>query len=128
MPVVTIVLAALLIVLGAAGYAASGMAAPTALIPAGFGIVFAALGAAARKEPLRKHAMHAAAALALIGFLATAAGVIEVFAMLAGDAPEQPLASSSKAVMALALAAFLVLCVRSFRAARKARVTGSQEQ
>ena len=127
MPAATIALGALLTVLGAAGYVAGGMASPTALIPAGFGIVFALLGVLAGKEPLRKHAMHAAAALALIGFAATAGGVVETLAMLAGSAPERPLASFSKAVMALASAVFLVLCIRSFRAARKARESAGAE-
>ena len=127
MPAAAVVLGAFLTVLGAAGYAASGMASPTALIPAGFGVVFVLLGILARREPLRKHAMHAAAALALIGFAATAGGIGETLGMLAGGAPERPLASLSKAVMALASAGFLVLCIRSFRAARKARESGGPQ-
>src|SRR4051812_31929578 len=63
----------LLIIIGIAGYAygmSSGAASPTALIPAGFGLVIAGIGAAAAAKPdFRMHLMHAAVLVALIGFL-----------------------------------------------------------
>jgi TRAP-type C4-dicarboxylate transport system permease large subunit len=66
----------LLIIIGIAGYANGLMterASLTALIPAVFGALLAVFGyIAGAKEDLRKHMMHAAAAVALIGFLLTA--------------------------------------------------------
>lgn len=127
MPVVTIALGGILIVLGVVGYTASGMVSLTALIPAAFGIVFGALGVLARKKLLLKHAMHGAAVLALLGFLATANGVFEMFSAFAGDEAARPQASLAKAIMAVLLAVFLVLCVRSFRAAGKARRAAAEK-
>ena len=43
-------------------------ATPTALIPSGVGLVLVVLGAVAEGR-LRKHAMHAAAAVGVLGFL-----------------------------------------------------------
>ena len=110
-----------LVVLGAGSYFASGQASPTALIPAGFGIVLAALGLIARNASATKHAMHAAAVVALAGFAGSANGLPDLLKLLAGGELEHPLASLAKSVMALALAAFLGLCVQSFRQARRAR-------
>ena len=55
----------ILIVLGLAAYFLTGRVSVTALIPAFFGAVFVILALVARNEPARKHAMHAAVALAL---------------------------------------------------------------
>jgi hypothetical protein len=112
----------LLILLGVVGYVATGMVSVTALIPAAFGLLLALLGLLARQEALRKHAMHAAAALALVGFLAT----VSVFAgplpaLLAGGDVARPAAVISRAVMAILMLVFLVLCIKSFRDARLAR-------
>jgi uncharacterized membrane protein (UPF0136 family) len=71
MPKITLIFAALLIVLGILGYVLTGSQHPTALIPTYFGIVFAILGLLVTFKPTtRKHAMHAAVTLALLGFLA----------------------------------------------------------
>ena len=110
-----------LIVLAVGAYLASGQASATALIPAPFGIVLVALGLIARKASSTKHAMHAAAVVALVGFAGSANGLPELFKLLAGGAVERPLAGVAKSLMALVLASFLVLCIQSFRQARKAR-------
>ncbi len=121
MPIVTVALGGILILLGVGGYVASGMVSATALIPAGFGILFEVCGVLARKESLLKHAMHGAAVLALVGFFGTISGIIEVLSMVAGAEVTRPQASIAKAIMAVLMVAFLVLCIRSFRAARLAR-------
>lgn len=110
-----------LLILGVGAYFASGQASPTALIPAPFGIALVALGLIARKASSTKHAMHAAAVLALVGFAGSANGLPDLFRLLAGGAVERPLAAVAKSLMALVLASFLVLCIQSFRQARKAR-------
>jgi hypothetical protein len=110
----------LLILLGAAGYVGSGMESPTALIPAVFGALLVIAGAVARNESRRKHAMHAAAMVGLLGFLGSAPGLLELPALLGGEAA-RPAAVASKSAMAALCAIFVGLCVRSFIAARKGR-------
>ena len=62
-----IVFGMLLTLLGLAGYFLTGASSPTALIPAIFGVLLLVLGFLARSEATRKHAMHAAATVALVG-------------------------------------------------------------
>ena len=108
-----------LILMGLGGYLATGMASVTALIPAFFGLPIAVLGQIAKNEARRKHAMHGAVLLGLIGFLGSARGLLALPQLLAGTA-ERPTAVAMQALMALLLAVFVVLCVRSFIAARRA--------
>jgi hypothetical protein len=77
---------ALLIGLGAWGYlgAEEVHRSVTALIPAFVGLPLLLLGFLAFKEKMRKHAMHAAAAIGLLGFVAAAARLIIVLAGAAG--------------------------------------------
>jgi len=115
---ITLFCGTLLIAVGAVGF---GMKDPqhsglTALIPAGFGVVFVLLGLLARKDKLRKHVMHAAAALGLLGFV----GAVIGFVIGSRAATVKPLALGCQAAMALICAAFVGLCVNSFIQARKA--------
>ena len=112
----TIVFGVLMIALGLAGYVGTGRASVTALIPAAFGILLAVLGALSFDERRRKQTMHAAAAIGVIGFLGTAGALVGV---LAGG--EVSSAVIARALMAILMAVFVGLCVRSFIAARKAR-------
>jgi hypothetical protein len=112
----TIVFGILLTLLGVAGYVLSGMTSFTALIPAVFGLLLLALGFLARSESMRKHAMHAAAVVALVG----CAGAL--FPLLRTTGGVRPgLAVFSQVAMVVLTALFVVLCVRSFIAARRAR-------
>ena len=52
----------------------------------------------------------------------TIMGLIQWFQMLAGATLKNPPATESKAVMALLCLIYVALCVRSFIAARKARL------
>ena len=63
----TILFGVLLTALGVAGYFLTGAVSPTALIPTWFGLPLVALGYVSRSEAMRKHAMHAAATIALVG-------------------------------------------------------------
>jgi hypothetical protein len=119
MPNITIGFALALIALGFAGYIPTG--AKTALIPARCGILLLVCGILAKKDNLRKHAMHGAAMLALLGFLGSAGGLLKLPAALSGAAGIIPAAVFAKSVMAILMLVFLVLCVRSFIAARKNR-------
>ena len=59
----------LLIVWSVVTYFISGGASLTAFIPAGFGLLIALFGAIGIKEGARKHAMHGAALVGLLGLL-----------------------------------------------------------
>ena len=109
---------ALLVLTGVGGYAA--YEALTALIPVAFGVLLGICGLVARKEHLRKHAMHAAAAVALLGFVPSVPGLLGIPALLAGQAA-RPAAVVLRSLMALLCLGFLVVAVRSFIAARRAR-------
>ena len=122
----TIVFGAALAALGLGGYAWTG--AVTSLIPAGFGLVLALCGALAAKEELRKHAMHAAAAVGLIGFLipAVMAGpklpaLLSQGHVARADGSDATRAVVMQLVMALICLAFVALCVNSFVQARLLR-------
>ena len=112
----TIVFGALLALLGVGGYFVSGAASVTALIPAFFGLPLIVLGFLARSDSMRRHAMHGAAVLALVG----CAGALFSL-MRTPSGPRSPVAVFSQAAMVVLTAAFVALCVRSFKAARLAR-------
>lgn len=120
MPLIAIVCGVLLIGVGIAGYTLSNAAdRGTALIPAGVGVLLVLAGAVVQaRPPLRKHVMHAAAAVGLLGFLAAAGRLAMV---LADDKPNSPLGLFSLTCMAVICAAFTILCVKSFIDARRNR-------
>ncbi|MDX9757780.1 MAG: hypothetical protein RBU27_01355 [Bacteroidota bacterium] len=116
-------LGALLIILGAVGYLASGAESVTALIPAFFGIPILILGLLGRKEHLRKHMMHAVAALALLGFAGSVRGLGALMSMLGGHDVPRPLATIMQSLMALFTFAFVLFAIKSFIDARRQRVS-----
>ena len=112
---------AVLIVLGIAGYFGSGMVSMTALIPAAFGLVLLVLGVIARDPEKRKHAMHIAAMVGVLGFLGSARGLGKLIPLLSGQLVERPGAVIAQSVMAILMLIFTWLCVRSFINARRSR-------
>ncbi|HMB95384.1 MAG TPA: hypothetical protein VKK61_05030 [Tepidisphaeraceae bacterium] len=119
MPIVAIVFGGLLIPLGLFGYFLSGSQHPTALIPTIVGCIFVCLGTIARVPKFRKHAMHAAAAIGLLGFFASAGRLIAIFAT-SGSPPMLGLITLGG--MALLTLIFVLLCVRSFITTRRNRL------
>ncbi len=117
MPFTSIIVGLLLIAIGVVGYIHGMMnekASVTALIPAFFGIVIALLGIAANaKESLRKHLMHAAVVVGLIGFIVPFGRVMSKISEFSLSA-----AVISQLAMAAVCLVFVVLAVRSFIAAR----------
>ena len=103
----------LLVALGIGGFLATGATSITALIPGLFGILLFTLGYAARTETLRKHLMHTASIVALIGFVATLARLL-----MTGGEIVRPFAAASQSVMAILCLVFLLFAVRSFVRAR----------
>lgn len=99
--------------------------APTALIPAAFGVLLVIMGVLARNPARRKTAMHVAAGVGLLGFLACIQGMIRTVRLMAGEDIPRPYASIEQAMMGLLLLFFTGLCVQSFIAARRERVRQS---
>jgi len=116
----TIALGVALIIVGLAGYFLTGAASLTALIPAAFGIVIALAGLIARDERKRKHAIHAAVVIALLAFLGTIRGLLQIGDVFAGTAA-RPAAVISQSVTALLTLGYIALAVRSFISARRSR-------
>ncbi len=102
-----------LMLLGLAGFAASGGAAVTALIPAFFGAPLVLLGVLARNDKRRKLAMHIAVIVGLLGFLGALHSLITRASTAAATA------AAAQALMALLTGIFVALCVKSFIDARR---------
>ena len=94
----TIIYAVLLILLGFGGYFFTGRESITALIPSFFGGIVLIMGLIAFKEDLRKHAMHGAAGLSLLGFLSTVSGIMDLFNL---SEVARPAAAVSRSIMAV---------------------------
>jgi hypothetical protein len=119
-PSITIALGVALIVVGLGGYFLTGAVSLTALIPAAFGLVIAIAGLLARDERKRKHAMHAAVAVALLGFLGSVRGLLQIGSVFDGTAA-RPAAVVSQTIMAVLTLGYIVMAVRSFVSARASR-------
>jgi hypothetical protein len=117
MPSTTRLVGLILMVLGMASYFGTGRTSVTALIPAFFGAVFVILALVARQEAARKHAMHAAVALALVGLLGTLGRLIP--ALAAGQLGRP--AVLAQLAMSVLLAGYVALGVKSFINARRSR-------
>lgn len=118
MPSTAITSGILLILIGIFGYVFSivdGNHSVTALIPAAFGVLLALFGLLAKsKENSRKHLMHAAVLVGLLGFLIPAGRLASQMSNI-----KISLAVLSQAAMALVCLAFVILCVKSFVDARR---------
>jgi hypothetical protein len=121
---VTLVFAVVFVALGLIGFVTTGSQHPTALIPAVLGLLLGIFGALSLSPDAgrRKLFMHINVTLGLLGFLGTVMGLIQWFQMLAGAAAKNPPATESKAAMAILCLIYVALCVRSFIAARRARL------
>lgn len=114
MPKPTLVFAALLLALGLGAFAFSG--SRTALVPAYVGGALAVLaGLALAYAGARRHLMHVAAVIALLGALAPAATLVIRAAQMS------PLALGVNVGMLVLSGTLLAMMVRSFVAARKSR-------
>jgi hypothetical protein len=123
---VTLIFAFLMVVLGEAGYLGTGSLHKTALIPVWFGLalgLFGFLALRAKDEKGRMVFMHINVTIGLLGFLGAAAEAIRgyVSANAQGHAPDM-IALASKLTMAVLMGIYVAMCVRSFIAARRARM------
>ena len=121
---VTLTFAVLLIALGLVGYFGTGAQHATALIPTWFGTALGVCGllAMSPSESRRKLFMHIAVTIGLVGFIGGAVEAIRgyVHATNAGLQPDM-IALSSKLTMTALLLIYVIHCVRSFIAVRRAR-------
>lgn len=131
MPAVTMLIGVILILIGVGGYGygyaeqfkTGHAASPTALIPAVLGLIITILGfMAATRENLRKHLMHAALGVALVGLLATISSVPQAFSLMSGGTINNTAAVISKTLTALSCLILIILGLKSFIDARRNRV------
>jgi hypothetical protein len=121
---ITVLVGILLILLGGASYILTGHKFPTSLIPVAFGILLVTFGGMAETPVQRRRMlfMHIAVVVGLLGFLATAPALVQVVELFKGKLFPYPAAVEEKAAMSALLLIYVVLCVRSFIAARRSRV------
>ena len=93
----------------------------TALIPAFFGVALILCGVISTLAPdMRKHAMHIAAVVGVLGVIGALARPISKL-IQGGTVDLNAAPERSQLIMALLSLIFVILCVRSFIQARKAR-------
>lgn len=112
MPASTRLVGLLLAVIGIGSYIGTGRTSVTALIPAFFGAAFLLLAYVARNEAARKHAMHVAMVVALVGIAGTASRLI-------GAEDFTRPATLAQIVTVLLLGWYLGKGIKSFRDARR---------
>ena len=112
----TIVFGILLILIGVTGYVATGSEHPTALIPAGAGVLFAIFGVLAGSENPKKRMlwMHVSVTVALLLFLSLIRADIDVVRLSRGAYFEYPAAVIEKSATSLLSLLYVLFCVRSF--------------
>jgi hypothetical protein len=119
---VTLVFAVLLLLLGIVGYVGTGNQHPTALIPAGFGVLLGIGGflAISPSERRRKLFMHINVTIGLVAFLGGAIEALRGYghARSLGLEPDK-IALASKATMAGLMLVYVLMCVKSFVDARR---------
>ena len=117
----TLVFAVLLIALGLVGYLGTGSLYPTALIPAWIGVAlgFGGLLAISPNESRRKLFMHINVTIGLVGLLGGAVEVLRSYVHATFVDTAEVAAMASKLAMTTLLLIYVLLCVRSFTAARR---------
>jgi uncharacterized membrane protein len=119
---VTLIFAALLIALGLVSFLGTGSAHPTSLIPTWIGLALGIFGllAISPNEGRRKLFMHVNVTIGLIGFLGGAAEAVRgyIHATSAGLEPDL-IALGTKLTLAGLMLIYIILCIRSFIAARR---------
>lgn len=129
MPLLSIAYGVLLILLGLEGYTNTlGLfnvqelySKSALLIPGGLGLVLVICGLLAVKPSLRMHVMHLAALVGLAGTIGGFAMSLPKLGALFSGSAERPSAVKMQLTMGVICLAFLVMCIRSFIAARRRR-------
>ena len=122
----TILFGVLLIAVGAWGFFTTGAIHPTALIPTYLGLVLGWSGALSMAQPTKRMLwMHIAVTVGLLGFLGAGAMAIVELVKAHGAPLAHPAAVEAQAAMATICLIFVGLCVRSFIAARRDKVSNA---
>ncbi len=118
---VTLVFAALLVILGLAGFLGTGSVHPTALIPTWIGLAMGVGGllAISKQESRRKLFMHINVTIGLLGFLGSVAEIVRSMVSSKTLDSTAVAALAAKTAMAWLLLIYVILCVRSFVDARR---------
>lgn len=116
----TYIAGGVLVVVGVVSYIASGAVSLTALIPSGLGALLLIAAVVARKDAIRRHVMHVAMLIALIGIVATFNNTLRLGEVFAGTA-ERPLAVIASALTFVTLLVYLGFGIASFVQARRNR-------
>lgn len=116
MPRLTLGLSVLLIAIGSIAYIATSFASWTALIPALLGAVMLIAGLISLKK--QKLGVHLALAVAVLGVLGTSMNVMQLGALIAGDA-ERPTAVLISTITFALLILYVALGIHSFVTARR---------
>jgi len=119
---ITVLFALMFVALGLLGYIGTGSAHPTALIPTWIGLVLGLFGALSFSPDAgkRKLFMHINVTVALLASIGTVVEVIRgtLHAAATGIAPRTA-AVAAKWSLAGLLLVYIILCIRSFIAARR---------
>jgi hypothetical protein len=120
---ITMIVGFVLVALGIAYWGLAGRTAPTALIPAYFGVALMISGARARTQnnKTRMLFMHVAVTIGLLGFLFPGIRAIMILAKAPAGSNliMTSLAVQEQLVMAIICLVFTGMCVRSFIEARR---------
>jgi hypothetical protein len=117
----TIGFGVLLILLGLFGFVSTGSAHPTALIPAGIGLLFILFGVMANTENSKKRMLFSVT-MALLTFLGMIPAAIDTIRLSRGVSFPHPAAVVEKGALALFSLIYVLFCVRSFINARRSRL------
>ena len=103
---------------GIAGYALADAKSATAFIPSAFGVALLLCGLIAMlAENARMHAMHISAMVGLLGILGAVGNLVRSL----GSENSSKLALGMTVLMLLLSVLYLAACIKSFKAARRAR-------
>ncbi|MDR3737956.1 MAG: hypothetical protein P4L40_02955 [Terracidiphilus sp.] len=119
---ISLLFAALLIVLGLVGFFGTGSQFPTALIPTWFGVALGIFGwlAISPNEKKRKLFMHVNVTIGLLGFLGAAGRALSSYGKARSEGLDPNwIALGSQLAMAGLLLVYVLLCVKSFIDARR---------
>ena len=114
----TLAIGGILTALGIIAYVVTGAASVTALIPTFVGLLLLVCAALARRPALRRHSIHAALVIAVLGAVGSLMNVVKIGDVFAGTA-QRPSAIVVSTIMFVLLVFYIVMGVRSFIAARR---------
>src|SRR3954465_7302151 len=104
----TLAIGGILTVLGIVAYVVTGAASVTALIPTFVGLLLLICAALARRPTLRRHSIHAALVIAVLGAVGSVVNVVKLGEVFAGTA-QRPSAIVVSTIMFVLLAFYIIM-------------------